>query len=285
MTIRDLTTVVLPPPVPVEKGNDELWTSVQKKLKISLPEDFRDLSSTYGSGSFVDEGKLHIFFYNPFSADFLQKVKIHCSVIQDLKKDEGGDYIPFKVFPKKGGMLVWGRDDNGNDLFWLAKGPPEKWPIIIRSNDGQLEQFEESTTGFLARIFTRQLSANVWPEPFFQDPIRIRFTPAQISSGRERELKNIYQLYVENGNNAGFWAWDPAWAPSEVIFVKTIGGLSCGPLKGKPIYYDKPAVVIDSYLEGKLFKKDETFRLGHIPAYSRIDAPFVSPNVNLVDSP
>lgn len=53
--------------------------------------------------------------------------------------------------------------------------------------------------------------------------------------------KNIYQMYVENGNRAGFWVKRNSWRWKTAL-VTSIGGQSEGELEGCPPYYKNQKV-------------------------------------------
>jgi hypothetical protein len=52
---------------------------------------------------------------------------------------------------------------------------------------------------------------------------------------------NIYQMYVANGNKAGFWVKRNSWSWQTAKIV-TIGGKSEGELSGNPPYYSNQKV-------------------------------------------
>ena len=58
--------------------------------------------------------------------------------------------------------------------------------------------------------------------------------------------RNIYEMYVANGNKAGFWVQRDGWE-AHVAQVISISGETEGPLRGKPPYYGNPHVVMDLY--------------------------------------
>lgn len=55
--------------------------------------------------------------------------------------------------------------------------------------------------------------------------------------------KNVFQLYEENGNRAGFWIRRDWWHRC-YAFVHSIGGITSGPLPGSPPYYGNPKVLV-----------------------------------------
>ncbi len=54
---------------------------------------------------------------------------------------------------------------------------------------------------------------------------------------------NVYQMYVANGNAAGFWVQRNSWGRT-VAYVEKVCGLSEGPIPGKPPYFGRPDVLV-----------------------------------------
>lgn len=57
------------------------------------------------------------------------------------------------------------------------------------------------------------------------------------------EPKNIYEMYVENGNKAGFWVVRNSWGHDTKAVVLNVGGKQAGALMGEPPYYTNPLVL------------------------------------------
>ena len=53
--------------------------------------------------------------------------------------------------------------------------------------------------------------------------------------------ENIYQMYVANGNKAGFWVKRNSWS-WQTAQITSIGGQTEGPLEGLPPYFNSPKV-------------------------------------------
>ncbi len=63
-----------------------------------------------------------------------------------------------------------------------------------------------------------------------------------IRSLRVSEKENIYQMYVANGNKAGFWVKRNSWS-WQTALITSIAGKSEGELEGKPPYFGNPKVL------------------------------------------
>jgi hypothetical protein len=270
MAIKDLTSVVPPPVNPIETGDKKVWKAVGKSLGIALPEDYHQFATTYGSGSFADVGRVRIIPYNPFSPAYQGQVEMHRTMLEALKAGEGEEYVPFGVFPESPGLLAWGTDDNGNELYWLTSGKPSSWKVIVRSPENAFEQFDERMTAFLAKLFKREIASLNWPEPFFSDPSNIRFEPDEAYAPESPTTNTIYELYVENGNRAGFWARNLDSQPGVRYLIRLVDGKAEGPLSGIPTEYGRPPVICDAYLNEKLYEKDLDLVHAYQPIFFRL---------------
>jgi hypothetical protein len=62
--------------------------------------------------------------------------------------------------------------------------------------------------------------------------------------------RNVYQMYVDNGCQVGFWLRRWSWW-NVVLQVKFIDGGTCGELAGVPPYFGNPIVLADVYRFGR----------------------------------
>lgn len=81
---------------------------------------------------------------------------------------------------------------------------------------------------------------------------------------------NLYQMYVQNGERAGFWIRRSTWANT------CAKARSVGELKGKPPYYGNPKVFADVYdlRSGNLREESAPMPApGTFKTWHRIDPP------------
>lgn len=84
---------------------------------------------------------------------------------------------------------------------------------------------------------------------------------------------NIYEIYEQNGQKAGFYVKRKSW---HTIYAKvlSIAGKISGPLKGKPPYYDNPVVTVDVYhTNGRLRNSNMSLYCPGSPSYEKIQPP------------
>jgi hypothetical protein len=179
VSIKRLTKLVPPPESPTEVGSLEEWEAAEEELGAGLPRDYREFVYRYGSGLFAG---LYIV-YNPFAASeyirLLDRVRTVCEIERDLKQSMGSKYVSFPIFPEKGGILPWGRDENGNDYYWLTEGPPSKWTVVQNNVRGKgYARHNCSMTGFLLEVLEGRIkplaSGYPGPEDFVFHPYPVK---------------------------------------------------------------------------------------------------------------
>ena len=57
---------------------------------------------------------------------------------------------------------------------------------------------------------------------------------------------NVYQMYVENGNKAGFWVKRNSWT-KKAAYILEVDGHFEGELTGEEPYFDNPVVLAKFY--------------------------------------
>lgn len=168
MPIESLLEIVPIPPEPVDAGPLSQWAFVQVKLGLELPSDLLKLAVLYGTGSF-SRGQFSVL--NPFAPSYVETVTKICAFYRTLKAAEGDDYFPYDFYPQRPGLLPWGREANGHEMFWLTEGAADDWPIVLyRSGACEFERLDMSLTDFLTEVLTNTsncaafVGIDFWPE-------------------------------------------------------------------------------------------------------------------------
>ena len=129
------------------------------KLGLKLPADYRKFIDTYGSGLFAD----FYMVYNPFASSELINLIVCVNRVcgyNRTSQTSNPSRFPYPYFPEPNGLLPWGRDENGNDYFWLRKGSPATWQVVQDSNRGSGILLQPYTmTGFLAGVLEGKVKA------------------------------------------------------------------------------------------------------------------------------
>jgi len=176
MAIEELVKLIPPPSEPLESGDVDSWIHVTRDVGLNLPEDLREFGQRYGSGMFC---RTYLQVFNPFSVYYRQMIDYECALLRKLESICG--LLPYNVHPHRPGLLPCGRDEEGDGMYWLTDGDPNKWPIMLRSRDEDVneafERWDVSLTTFLAGILSNETKCLLWHRPFSKK-LRI-FTPGR----------------------------------------------------------------------------------------------------------
>ena len=114
MAIEHLMAVLVPPVNPFETPAAGAWASVEGRLGVPLPSDYKRFIETYGSGNIGN----FLWIFNPFSnnenLNLERQVVTQAEVLNELRSY--GESVPYKPFPEQGGILPFGITDNGDLL-------------------------------------------------------------------------------------------------------------------------------------------------------------------------
>lgn len=164
MSLNSILCVLSPPQNPVEVPTVEIWNTTEMRLK-RLPGDYKRFVNHFGSGKISN----FIWIMNPASKN------LHLNLLDEInpilralrKLRESGEPCPYPIYPEPRGLLPFGKTDNGDALYWLTSGEPERWPIVINAaRDPTYERFQCNMTDFLAGILTRRISCSIFPHGF-----------------------------------------------------------------------------------------------------------------------
>jgi len=84
---------------------------------------------------------------------------------------------------------------------------------------------------------------------------------------------NVYGMYTQNGDKAGFWVRRDSWSVTSFAQVKAIAGASSGALAGKAPYHERQKVTMDFYLNGVLHEANAELSCPGTYAYALITDP------------
>ncbi|MFE9644848.1 SMI1/KNR4 family protein [Streptomyces sp. NPDC006365] len=96
------------------------WTEVEARLGTALPSDYKRMVETFGEGAF--DGYLDLS-QEPWT---------------NLRTD---------------GLLIWAGTEHEDLYCWRADGhDPDRWPVVVRSFDGEYVPFDCQAAEFVCRI-------------------------------------------------------------------------------------------------------------------------------------
>lgn len=164
MAIADLTAALPAPPAPNEASSAD-WADVEARIGTALPADYKAFVEVYGSGRIGG----FVWIFNPFSKRETINLLVQADRQREILRElaQGGEAMPFPLFPEPGGLLPFGMTDNGDVLHWRTRGSPEEWSIVV--NDARSPECSEHApdlTRFLASVVTRREQCDMFPASF-----------------------------------------------------------------------------------------------------------------------
>lgn len=165
MTDIGTLTRLCPPPAGASEPID--WAAVEGGLGMSLPEDYKELATVYGSGRFA--GYLHIFHPHARSEYVDLTGPMPAAVRARLHKDytQGSHPVPYD--PQC--LFLIGSTDNGEYLFWITDPPeaPDAWRITVNEARGpRWFTFEGTVTAFLISVLSGETAVPQFPDDILQ---------------------------------------------------------------------------------------------------------------------
>lgn len=162
MTIENLIKAVPPPSEPfwAYKGP---WGAIEGEIGVTLPPDYKDYIATYGAGQFMD----FLSIYLPKSWTVHRRLGARVSEIAAMTREillAGGEEPPYPIWPDPGGLVAFGRTDSRDELFWLTRGEPKDWPVVVWDIGNEPELFECDMTDFLADLANGAIFKDVFGE-------------------------------------------------------------------------------------------------------------------------
>jgi hypothetical protein len=175
MTMIQNLVVRLPPPsAPIETDSREAIGPIEVELGLHFPGDYVGFATKYGSGRIGSSLKV----YNPFSKQDRLIIGRVANIFRKLKRDEGDEFVPYNIYPESPGLFPWGEEVNGTSMFWLTKGNPDKWPIIVFAQGGKIERFDMSVSEFLSRLLNGELDSKIWRKEWLKENYKaVKFEP------------------------------------------------------------------------------------------------------------
>lgn len=159
MTIEALLKAVSPPDQPYEAFVGP-WEPVEAEIGTRLPHDYKELVRRYGNGYFMD----FIGICVPLAENPHDRLENAAPYVRENLKRADHPTCPYAIWPDPAGLLPFGSTDNGDYLFWLPRGGPHSWPIVVWDRaSGECELFGCNLTGFLAGIYAGTIRPKAFP--------------------------------------------------------------------------------------------------------------------------
>jgi hypothetical protein len=157
------------------------WEPIEAELGTSLPQDYKDFARIYGRGYFMEFLGINIPRSKNPNTRFEVQVRRVCESFADWRDDE----LPYPLWPHPEGLVPFGGTDDGDSLFWLARGAPDDWRVVVW--DRGMQEFEAldcGLTDFLAGLATGRVAPKEFPDDLL--PCDRLFQPSQGPNGHKR---------------------------------------------------------------------------------------------------
>lgn len=154
LKVIDRLATVLPPPArPCELPSDNDWRVCSGVLG-SLPEDYRQMVSRYGTGSINH----FMWVLSPGAqSEFLNIVEVSRANLGALRetREEFPEMYVLKIFPEPGGFLPCAGTDAGDTIYWETIGDPANWTIAVMGpRSPKVFRFPGSICEFLVSLLS-----------------------------------------------------------------------------------------------------------------------------------
>ena len=82
-------------------------------------------------------------------------------------KEFAPEEVPFNIHPERPGLLYWGCNVDGDVFFWLTKGEPDEWSVVVRPHGYPSIIREMSLTTFLVKAILDEdnVREGIWSSP------------------------------------------------------------------------------------------------------------------------
>jgi len=159
MSIERLIDVVPPPAEPFEAFSGP-WEKIEAELITILPQDYKDFVRVYGSGYFMEFLGIDV----PRSRNRNTRLEVQVAATRRVFSHIHGEEWPYPFWPDQGGLMSFGGTDNGDYLFWLTRGSPEDWRVVVWGRFyGGFEPLDCNLTDFLAGLAMGEILPEAFP--------------------------------------------------------------------------------------------------------------------------
>ncbi|WP_329622905.1 hypothetical protein OG357_22845 [Streptomyces sp. NBC_01255] len=130
------------------------WDTVEEDLGTPLPEDYKHLAATFGTGEFSQ----FMCVLGVEATGQFDLAHIWRTYLADTP-ESGPDPVvtPYPLYrPDRPGLIPWAYGEMECEYFWLASADesPTTWPIVTRGDPYDWHELTMPTTEFVHRVLT-----------------------------------------------------------------------------------------------------------------------------------
>jgi len=164
--LEQLIRVLAPPARPAAIGSPEAWVSVEDRLGVRLPADYKAFVAQYGSG--VIDGFVWIF--SPFAEGYL-------NLEARLRRHQEAHIVAIEYEYEPEGLIPWATNEERGMCLWETdNADPDAWTVYVRLDD-DVHRFPENMTTFLVKVLTGQHVSTVFGGPTHRFRPPVTFEP------------------------------------------------------------------------------------------------------------
>jgi SMI1-KNR4 cell-wall len=208
-TIDDLVSLIPPPAAPVDSDGD--WETVEARLGLRLPADFKALMRRYGFGEFPD-----ITLFTPFDThtggayDHVERAR---TLVERYKSLRGmaPEIFPYPLYPEPGGLLEWAITSDNTSLCWLIEGEAENWSVVVwNSVVARADRYQMGAVDLLYRYLSGQHKVSLlrppprapWFEPYRERSlVFVQLSESELPYRKQlQKLREVMAPTVDRGS-------------------------------------------------------------------------------------
>jgi hypothetical protein len=146
-----------PPPGCRAFCTPQVWDDVEHQIGVRPPPDFQQLLAAYGSGfiGLGEEDPYWLVIRSPLSrpgyGNLVDAFRKNTALVSE-RKSLLPEYEPYPILPTAGGLFPFAHDSTGFEYYWLTKGDPGDWPLVIDTGTSSYLELDMSFTDFLLRL-------------------------------------------------------------------------------------------------------------------------------------
>jgi len=158
MTSEALIRAV-PPPAESVQAFTGPWEPVEAYLGTELPSDYKDIAQLYGRGRFMDFVTINL----PGDRDRRGSLEGELHMAREMINL--GVSVRYPAWPDPGGLLNIGFTALNDRLFWLPRGAPSEWRVVVWDRASRnFETFDCDLTDFIAGLVNGAIRPEGFPD-------------------------------------------------------------------------------------------------------------------------
>ncbi len=86
------------------------------------------------------------------------------AALRELKATHGKSYCPYPLHFEPNGLLPLGATDNGDTVFWITRGHPDQWSVLIgAARAPEFEPFDGSMVELVLAFLSGSFRSRLFP--------------------------------------------------------------------------------------------------------------------------